>query len=234
MKKVSVVIPAYNEVDAIGATLRAIRERFICDELIVVDDGSDDGTGEVAKKWADLVISFPYNRGKGTGLQAGWQQARGDVVMLLDADLRESASEAVHLLPPVLEGYCDMSIAVLPPSIKKTGLGAAKGLAYHGIRRLTGFEARAPLSGQRAMRREILHQLGHMDKGFGVEVGLTVDALRAGYRIQEIPVAFHHRVTGNDWSGYCHRGKEFVDIGRTLCRKWWEGQAWKALWQRPL
>lgn len=226
MKKVSVVIPAYNEVDAIGATLRAIRERFFCDELIVVDDGSEDGTGELAKKWADLVIQFPRNRGKGTALQTGWQHASGDVVMLLDGDLRESAAEAAHLLLPVMEGACDMAVAVLPSPRTKAGLGLAKGLAHHGIRLLTGFETRAPLSGQRAVRREILHRLGKLDRGFGVEVGLTVDTLRAGYRIKEIPVSFQHRETGNDWSGYCHRGKEFAAIGRTLCRKWWEGNAW--------
>ncbi|MGF9825577.1 glycosyltransferase, partial [Brevibacillus agri] len=57
MKKVSVIIPAYNEADAIGATLRAIRERLFCHELIVVDDGSEDETAALAKKWADLVIT---------------------------------------------------------------------------------------------------------------------------------------------------------------------------------
>ncbi|MFD2371869.1 glycosyltransferase family 2 protein [Brevibacillus sp. GCM10020057] len=226
MKKVSAVIPAYNEAEAIGATLRAIRERFFCHELIVVDDGSDDGTGELAKKWADLVISLPVNRGKGAALQTGWRQASGEVVLLLDGDLRESAAEAAHLLTPVIEGVCDMAVAVLPPPKTKAGLSLAKGLARHGIRWLTGFEAAAPLSGQRAVRREILQRTGKLDKGFGVEVGLTVDALRAGYRVMEVPVRFTHRETGNDLSGYCHRGKEFVAIGRALCRKWWEGCLW--------
>lgn len=227
MKKVSVVIPAYNEVDAIGATLRAIRERFFCDELIVVDDGSRDGTGKVAKKWADVVISHPANRGKGTALQTGWQQARGDIVMFLDGDLRESAGEAAHLLSPVLHEECDMAVAVLPPPQAKAGMGLAKGLARHGIRMLTGFESRAPLSGQRAVRRDILQNVRKVDKGFGIEVGLTVDALRAGYRVLEVPVLFSHRETGNDWSGYCHRGKEFLAISRTLFHKWREGYAWK-------
>lgn len=227
MKKVSVVIPAYNEEASIGSTLRAIRERILCQELIVVDDGSEDDTAQLARQWADLVISTPQNRGKGAALQQGWQHASGDVVMLLDGDLRESAAEAAHLLTPVITGTCDMSVAVLPPPRQKAGLGLAKGLAHHGIRILTGFEARAPLSGQRAFRRELLQRLGKLDKGFGVEVGLTVDAIRAGYRVLEVPVRFFHRETGNDWSGYCHRGKEFVAIGRTLCHKWWEGQGWR-------
>ncbi|MGG1663924.1 glycosyltransferase family 2 protein [Brevibacillus sp. NRS-1366] len=227
MKKVSVIVPAFNEEEAIVATLRAIRERTFCHELIVVDDGSEDETARLAKEWADTVISTPQNRGKGAAVQAGWQHASGDVVMLLDSDLRESAAEAAHLLSPVIDGACDMAVAVLPPPQKKAGMGLAKGLAHHGIRILTGFEARAPLSGQRAFRRELLQRVGRLDKGFGVEVGLTVDALRAGYRVLEVPVMFLHRETGNDWSGYCHRGKEFVAIGRTLCHKWWEGQGWK-------
>lgn len=226
MRKVSVVIPAYNEADAIGTTLRSIRERFFCNELIVVDDGSHDDTAALAKKWADLVIQLPKNRGKGVALQTGWRHASGDVVMLLDGDLRESAREASHLLTPVMDGKCDMSVAVLPPPRTKAGMGLAKGLAHHGIRLLTGFETRAPLSGQRAIRRELLDRLGRLDAGFGVEVGLTVDALRAGYRVLEIPVSFQHRETGNDWPGYCHRGKEFVAISRTLCQKWWEGRSW--------
>lgn len=226
MKKVSVVIPAYNEEELIGTTLRAIRERlFCCDELIVVDDGSRDGTGELAKKWADQVIRLPRNMGKGVALQTGWQRAAGDVVMFLDSDLGDSASEAAHLLPPLADGLCDMAVAVLPPPRVRGGMGLAKGLAYHGIRFLTGLETRAPLSGQRAIRRELLSRLGRWERGFGVEVAMTVDAVRAGYRVLEIPVSFRHRETGNDWTGYCHRGKEFVAVTQTLYRKWREGQA---------
>ena len=131
MKKVSVVIPAYNEEASIGSTLRAIRERILCQELIVVDDGSVDDTAQLARQWADLVISTPQNRGKGAALQQGWQHASGDVVMLLDGDLRESAAEAAHLLSPVVAGTCDMSVAVLPPPPKsRPGLGKGLGSSW--------------------------------------------------------------------------------------------------------
>lgn len=226
MKKVSVIVPAYNEAEAICDTLRAIRENVPCEELIVVDDGSADGTAERARFWADRVIVLPKNQGKGAALKTGWSQASGEIVLLLDADLRESAREAVHLLAPVREDRCDLAIAILPSPAKKAGLGLAKGLAQNGIRWLTGYEARAPLSGQRAVRRQLLQRLRGVDGGFGVEVGMTVDALRAGFRVLEVPVPFTHRQTGNDWPGFRHRGREFVAIGRTLCRKWWEGCAW--------
>ncbi|MCG6197854.1 glycosyltransferase family 2 protein, partial [Anoxybacillus sp. LAT_38] len=77
-------------------------------------------------------------------------------VLLLDGDLRESAAEANDLLAPVLAGACDMAVAVLPAPARKAGVGLAKGLAHHGIRLLTGYRARAPLSGQRAVRRQVL------------------------------------------------------------------------------
>ncbi|UFJ42892.1 glycosyltransferase family 2 protein [Brevibacillus humidisoli] len=223
MKRVSIVVPAFNEAQHIVATLQAIRHRVPCDELIVVDDGSRDETAILAADLAGRVLCHDGNRGKGKALQTGWNAASGEIVVLLDADLRESAGEAHHLIYPVLAGECDMAIAQLPAPLRKAGLGLAKGLARQGIRWLTGFHAMAPLSGQRAVRREVLHAVGKLDEGFGVEVGLTVDALRAGYSVKEVPVPFTHRQTGNDWHGFLHRGREFVAIGRALGQKWKEG-----------
>jgi glycosyltransferase involved in cell wall biosynthesis len=225
MKRVSVVVPAYNEQDRIARTLESIRTNIPCDELIVVNDGSRDRTAWMAEPWADCVISHPVNRGKGAALETGWQRASGDVVLFLDADLEETAGRALPLLLPVIRDECDMSVAVLPAPRKKGGFGLAKGLARNGIRWLTGFESRAPLSGQRALKREVLQALGRLEKGFGIEVGLTIDVLRAGYRIMEVPVPFRHRETGNDTAGILHRGKEFWGISRALGRKWMEG--WK-------
>ncbi|WP_139489285.1 glycosyltransferase family 2 protein [Brevibacillus dissolubilis] len=222
MKKVSVIIPAYNEAANIEATLQAVRRAVPCDELIVVDDGSQDDTVRLAKRYADHVCSLPQNYGKGTALQIGWRLARGEVLLLLDGDLKETAAEAHRLVTPVLEGHCDMAIAAFPRPKQRTGFGLAKGLARHGIKMLTGFTPSAPLSGQRAIRREVLAQVGTLDHGFGIEVGLTVDVLRAGYKVQEVPVEFSHRQTGNDLHGFMHRGKEFVAIGRALSRKWRE------------
>lgn len=223
MKKVSIVVPAYNEAPRILQTLRAIRLYIPHQELIVVDDGSSDETSEIASEQADLVIRLPHNRGKGIALQTGWKQTSGDIVMLLDADLCESARFGFQLVDPIVDGHCDMSIATLPQPAKRVGLGMAKGLARTGIRMLTGFTPMAPLSGQRAIRREALASIRSLDKGFGVEVGLTVDVLRAGYRVKEIPVQFSHRQTDNDWQGYYHRGREFVAITRALGRKMREG-----------
>ena len=223
MKKVSIVVPAYNEAPLILRTLRAIRMYIPHQELIVVDDGSRDTTMDVASEEADLVIRLPVNRGKGIALQTGWKQTSGDIVLMLDADLCETARFGYQLIDPILEDHCDMSIAQLPQPTKRVGLGMAKGLARNGIRLLTGFTPSAPLSGQRAICREALASIRSLDKGFGVEVGLTVDVLRAGYRVKEIPVQFSHRQTQNNWQGFYHRGREFMAISRALGRKMREG-----------
>lgn len=222
MKKVSIIIPAFNEADYIVPTLRAVRRNIRCDEIIVVDDGSTDGTADLARVWADNLIKLPVNRGKGYALQKGWEQSTGDILLFLDADLRETAGHGARLLEPIEAGDCDMAIAILPGPKKKAGLGLAKGLARKGICLLTGFAPTAPLSGQRAIRRDVLEKVGRLDHGFGIEVGLTVDVLRAGYQVAEVPVAFTHRETGNDLRGYLHRGKEFIAIGRALGKKWRE------------
>jgi len=222
LKKVSVVIPAYNESAHIATTLRAVRRHVDCDELIVIDDGSTDGTAELAAVWADRLIRLGSNHGKGFALKTGWEQASGDILLFLDADLRESAAHAAQLLSPIFEDSCDMAIAILPGPVRKAGFGLAKGLARRGIQWMTGYIPNAPLSGQRAIKREVLQAVGHLDRGFGIEVGLTIDALRAGFRIREVPVAFAHRETGNDWHGVVHRGREFFAIGRTLGQKWKE------------
>ncbi|MCK9905550.1 glycosyltransferase family 2 protein, partial [Frankia sp. Cpl3] len=206
----------------IAATLQAIRQHVPCDELIVVDDGSSDKTADLALSWTDRVIRLPRNQGKGHALQTGWNQASGEILLLLDSDLQHTAAEAKRLLAPVQAGECEMAIAVLPQPSRKAGFGLAKGLARQGIKLLTGFSAVAPLSGQRAINREVLERVGKLDNGFGVEVGLTVGALRAGYRVLEVPISFVHRETENDWVGFIHRGREFLAIGRALHSKWKE------------
>lgn len=223
MKKVSIIVPAYNEADRIMKTLQSIRLYIPHHELIVVDDGSRDNTMDVASLHADSVVRLPVNQGKGVALQTGWKQSSGDIIMMLDADLCESARFGYQLIDPILADHCDMSVAQLPQPPHKAGMGMAKGLARTGIRMLTGYVAMAPLSGQRAIRREALESIKSLDRGFGVEVGITVDILRAGFRVKEVPINFTHRYTGNNFSGYWHRGKEFVAIGRALGKKFREG-----------
>lgn len=230
---VSVLIPAYNEVDLISQTVAAALEIPGVTEVIVVDDASTDGTAEAATSaGAHRVIRLHPNAGKGGALNRAWPEARGAILLLLDADLGGSASEGHVLLEPLLCGEADMSIAVFGRSREASdgsgvqGLAARSGgfglvvkTARRGIRWLTGRDITAPLSGQRALRREIVERCGGFPERFGVEVGLTVDVLRMGYRIAEVPVHMVHRASGRDMRGFLHRGRQMQDVLSVLVRK---------------
>src|SRR5690606_33540787 len=111
---VSVVIPAFNEAERLPTTLAALHGLPGLSEVIVVDDGSTDDTAEAARRAGARVIRLAQNRGKGAALQAGTAAARGDVLLLLDADVGETAGEARKLLEPVLRGEADLVIGAFP------------------------------------------------------------------------------------------------------------------------
>lgn len=222
--RVSAVVPAYNEAATLPETLDALRRAGCVDEVIVVDDGSTDGTADAARPYADRVLVHGENRGKGAALETGWRAARGDILLFLDGDLGETAAYAPALLDPVQRDVADVVVAVFPPARRKGGFGLVKGLARFGVEHLTGYALQAPLSGQRAVRRVVLESLPPLSGGFGVEVGFTVDVLRAGFRLYEVQVPFRHRETGRDVRGFLHRGRQFIDIALTLSRKRREGR----------
>lgn len=210
------LIPAKDRADSIVATVVALASLADVDRVVVVDDGSSDATAKLAAAAGATVVRLPANRGKGGAVAKGVEAAPdADVYLLVDADLGDTAGLAEALLGPVLAGEADMTVAVLPSAGKKGGFGSVRALAAEGIRRATGFEPRAPLSGQRAIRGALLRSLP-MASRFGLETGLTIDALRAGARVVEVDVAMDHRHTGRRLAGFRHRGNQGIDILRAL------------------
>lgn len=218
MKTVSVIIPAYNEEERIANTLRAIKERGFATEIIVVDDGSRDRTVEIAQAEGVKVLQLACNRGKGEALNQAVPHAKGDIIVFLDADLGGSAGQGELLLGPILEGEADLTIARFPRPKKKGGFGLVKRLAAWGIRQ-AGMEAGEPLSGQRAMTRQALLTLLPFSSGFGIEVGMSIRALRQGYRIEEVDTTMSHAETGRDIKGFIHRGKQFLDVLKVIIKE---------------
>lgn len=218
---VACLIPAHNEAGRISDTIGAIRAAIQVHEIIVVDDGSTDSTAEEARAaGADKVVVLEKNLGKGGAMNRGLLETSADILLLLDADLGPSASEAVKLLDPLLAGTADMSIAVLPRVGKKAGFGLVVRLAKWGIRKLAKLDVQAPLSGLRAVRREVVNKIGGFEPGWGVEIGLTIAAARAGFSIVEVPIRFTHRVTGRSLRGFLHRGRQFAHVARFIARRW--------------
>lgn len=212
------LIPAHNEADRIEATVRAVGCVPGIDRLLVIDDASTDGTARLAAAAGAEVLALTENCGKGGALQAGLDAVADDaeVILLLDGDLAETAVEAGLLLHPVLADEADMTIATLPRPPKSGGIGLVKGLARWGIRSLSGYEPTAPLSGQRVLNRAAWEASTPFATGYGVEVGLTVKAARAGMRLLEVPTTMGHAATGRDLAGFRHRGRQFVHVALAL------------------
>lgn len=219
MKTISVIIPAYNEEDRIAATIQAIKSLSLANEIIVVNDGSRDKTSQRAKEQGIKVIDLKSNRGKGGAMNAAVVALDADIVVFIDADLGASAGEADKIINPVLHGQCDLCIAAFPPPRKKGGFGLVKGTAVKAIKQVGNIEVSAPLSGQRAMTREVLQAVTPFAEAYGVELAMSVRALRAGFNLMEVPTTMSHNETGRDLRGFIHRGKQFFDVLKVINRE---------------
>lgn len=219
---ITALIPARDEAAAIAATVCAALGIPGVTRVIVIDDGSQDDTDQLAEKAGAKVVRLHGSHGKGAALEAGARRAEdADIVLLLDGDLGKSASQGAFLLAPLLADTADMTIAAFPRPAGKAGFGLVKSLARFGISRLGGeFDAEAPLSGQRALTRSCLATVRPFSAGYGVEVGLTVRALRAGFRLTEVPTTMSHSATGRDLKGFVHRGRQFVHVSLALLALW--------------
>jgi glycosyltransferase involved in cell wall biosynthesis len=213
----AVIVAAHEEADRIGATVAALRSAFPGAAVWVGDDASRDGTAERALAAGARVIRRGRSHGKGGNVTAACEAALSDVtapvrlVLLCDGDLGTSAARLGPLVAAVEAGECDLAVAAFARRVGG-GFGAALGFARWAERRLCGFEARAPISGQRALRVEALRAALPFARGFGMEIGMTVDAVRAGYRVGEYEIDLEHRATGRDARGFLHRAIQLRDF----------------------
>ena len=216
MSRVVVLVAARNEEKRIGSTVEAIATIEGLDEIVVVDGASSDRTVSEARRTGARVLRAPATvEGKGGALEGALRRiAPADIFLLLDADLGATAKEGSLLLREVRSGAADLAIGVLPRQAGHGGFRLVKRTASGLIRRLSGFVAMEPLSGQRAIRVEVLNAVRPLAPGFGIEVAMTIDAVRAGFRVVEVPVSMEHAVTGRDLAGFLHRGRQGLDLAR--------------------
>jgi glycosyltransferase involved in cell wall biosynthesis len=218
-----VIVAARNEADRIGATLDAIAETFPGASVWVADDASEDGTAHVALTHGARVVSRGRPHGKGGNVTAAAEAALSDaeagsaeLVLVCDGDLGSSATALSALVDEVRGGTCDLAIASFRRRVGG-GFGVALRFARWAIRSRSGFVAEAAISGQRAMRAEVLRAVLPFAPAYGMEIGMTVDAVRAGYRVAEVELDLEHRATGRTLGGFLHRARQLRDFSRV----WW-------------
>lgn len=214
----AVIVAARNEAATIGPTLAALRRALPDADLWVADDASRDGTYEAALRGGAQVVSRGRPHGKGANVTAAAEAVLSveplpATVLLCDADLGSSAAELVRLVEAVETGECDLAVAAFSRRVGG-GFGIAVGFARWAIERLCGARMAAPISGQRAMRADVLRGLLPFARGFGMEIGMTVDALRGGLQVREYELDLAHRATGRTAGGFVHRAGQLRDFAR--------------------
>jgi glycosyltransferase involved in cell wall biosynthesis len=220
-----IIVTAFNEAGRIEATLAALEEAFAGAPVFLADDGSTDATPEIALVAGARVVRSERMIGKGDAAtpaaRSALRQARVDagdserqaIFVLCDADLGESAAELGALAEAIGRGEADMAVAAFARRVGG-GVGLARAFARWAIRRRCGLETTAPISGQRALRGRVLEDVLPFAHGFGMEVGMTIDAVRAGHRVVEIELDLAHRSTHRNISGFVHRARQLQEFVR--------------------
>ncbi len=240
-QQLAVIVPAKDEEERIAATVASVLTIPGVDLVVVVDDGSTDRTQQLARAAGARVVRHARNRGKAAAMQTGASTvaaiesaASADerrtvaprALLFVDGDLAGTAARTAPLAAPVLAGEADMTIAILPAqSTPGGGRGLVVDLARRGIEQATGWTPTQPLSGMRCLTREAYEAALPLAPGWGVETGLTIDLLRAGLRVQEVPCDLHHRVTGTDLRAQLHRAGQYRDVARALAAR----SGWRAV-----
>ena len=205
----SIVIPAYNEAERIEQTLETVRSYLqsqpLRAEVVVVNDGSRDRTGSLvatcARHWPDLrLVDNLRNLGKGFSIRNGALEARGQVVLISDADLSAPIDEMPKLVDPILRGDCDLTLGSRALDRSLIGLHQSPFREYAGrlfnglVQLLTGLPFRDTQCGFKAFRREPMIPVLARQRiaGFGFDPEILFLARNRGLRLQEIPVRWNH------------------------------------------
>jgi len=226
---VAVIVPARDESERIRATVAGAAGLVGVDLVVVVDDGSRDGTAAAAEQAGATVLRHARSRGKAAAMTAGARavgqlddragRAQPRHLLFLDADLAETAKDAGPLIGPVRAGEADMTIAVFSSRVRLGGHGLVVRLSGAGIARATGWRPAQPLNGQRCLTRAAFEAARPLARGFGAETGLTIDLLRQGMRVREVEVPLAHRATGTDWRSQLHRARQLADVAAALATR---------------
>lgn len=211
--KNSLIIPAYNEEKGLPVVLKdvfsLIDDSF---EVIVVDDGSNDKTREVAKIFPCRLISHEKNSGKGVAMKTGIREARGENIIFVDAD-NTYPPEGIIEIAKALESY-DMALAS-----RKMGKGnipvfnrIGNAIFRNSIRYIYGFKGYDPLTGLYGLKKNYLQTMKINSKGFGIESEICIKAARMKLHVKDIHIQYRERLGNAKLNGLKDGYKIFITI----------------------
>jgi glycosyltransferase involved in cell wall biosynthesis len=200
--RVSFLVPAYNEAATIGDLLDAVWALELEKQIVVVDDGSTDGTGDLVERWRegrdDVVLLRQANRGKGSAVRAAIPHADGHISVIQDADLEYDPADVPALIEPIERGVAD----VVYGSRLSGGRPQRAYLFWHLVGNrflslLTNLLYNTTLSdmetGYKAFRTEVLRSLDLRQDDFGIEPEITAKVCKLKLRVYELPIAYYGR-----------------------------------------
>ena len=218
-ENVTAIVPAYNEGENIGDTIHSLKQIEGITEIIAVNDGSSDNTLETLKKIVNIkILDNKLNCGKGHAIKVALPHVTNKYVLLVDADLRNSALEMKKLVNNAERLSNNMLVAIHPKPLKKGGFGLVKTLSRKSLYLLTRKSSESVLSGQRLLNTDFLKAI-NLPNDFGVEFKITLEALRSNIRIVDIYTNIRHRETGRSLKGFLHRGKQFTNILKVVIKE---------------
>ena len=196
--KVIAAIPCYNEGRFIGDVVREVRKYV--DQVIVIDDGSQDDTSQSARVAGALVVSHTGNKGYGEAIKSSFEAAKAnnaEIVVTMDGDNQHSPGDILALLAPILKGEADLVIGSrFLKQTQKTNIPRYRRLGINIITWLFNVGSKVKVSdaqsGLRAYSRKILDTISLTEKGMGISVEVLIKARAKGFVIQEVPISCHY------------------------------------------
>lgn len=197
---ISVIIPAYNEEKTVGdvieQTTQVLGSLGLPYEIIVVDDGSTDSTRRVASAHKAIVLSNPQNMGKGFAMRKGFQQAMGEIIVVIDADGAHSPKEIPDLVVPLFNGTDATagSRFLNTRTNPTTRINLIGNMFFNAlIKTLTGRNITDSQTGFRAIKKQVLDRLNLTSNGYEIESEITVKSLKNGFKFKEKPITIKQR-----------------------------------------